>query len=99
VVLTNRASAPDLFLNELATAGALLVETPQLGRPYRLSPVPGVRRRLMRSTRYHLYYPVANDEITILAVWHDAEVPGRRYGRRSSGLSAPSSAVSASRAA
>jgi plasmid stabilization system protein ParE len=51
---TNRLSAPDLFLNELATAGELLAEAPQLGRPYRLSPVPGVRRLLMRSTRYHL---------------------------------------------
>jgi plasmid stabilization system protein ParE len=31
---TNRLSAPDLFLNELATAGELLAEAPQLGRPY-----------------------------------------------------------------
>jgi plasmid stabilization system protein ParE len=41
----------DLFQNELATVGALLAEAPQLGRPYRLSPVPSVRRLLMRSTR------------------------------------------------
>jgi plasmid stabilization system protein ParE len=67
---TNRPSAPDLFLNELASALELLAEAPMLGRPYRLSPVPGVRRLLIRATRYHLYYFVAKDEIAILAVWY-----------------------------
>lgn len=73
---TNRQAAPDLFLNELVSAIALLAEAPLLGRPYRLSPVPGVRRLLMRATRYHLYYVVATDEIAILAVWY-----GGRGGR------------------
>jgi plasmid stabilization system protein ParE len=66
----NRRSAPDLFLDELASAIELLAEAPLLGRPYRLSPVSGVRRLLLRATRYHLYYLVTNNEVAILAVWH-----------------------------
>jgi plasmid stabilization system protein ParE len=66
----NRSAAPDLFLDELAAAFEILSHEPQIGRVYRLSPVPGVRRILLKETRYHLYYVPGEDEVRVLAVWH-----------------------------
>jgi plasmid stabilization system protein ParE len=37
----NRFAAPDLFLDELTASFDILGHTPQIGRLYRQSPVPG----------------------------------------------------------
>ncbi len=66
----NRLAAPDLFLDELSESFELLSGAPQLGHLYRLSPVRGVRRLLLRGTRYHIYYAVVQNEVRVLAVWH-----------------------------
>ena len=54
----NRAASPDLFHDELSDAFDLVAEAPHLGRLYRRSPVPGIRRLVLRATRYHVYYSV-----------------------------------------
>lgn len=66
----NRTAALDLFLDELAECFEIIGHAPQIGRIYRHSPVPGVRRLLLRGTRYHVYYVPRTDEVTVLAVWH-----------------------------
>lgn len=52
----NRLAAPDLFLDELAGSFEIIGHTPQIGRVYRQSPVPGTRRILLKGSRYHVYY-------------------------------------------
>jgi plasmid stabilization system protein ParE len=52
----NRPAAPDLFLEELAAALALLVDAPGIGTPYAHRKIRGVRRLHLARTRYHLYY-------------------------------------------
>lgn len=66
----NRLAAPDLFLDELSESFDLLSGAPQIGRLYRQSPVKGVRRLLLRGTRYHIYYVTSLNEVRVLAVWH-----------------------------
>jgi hypothetical protein len=42
-----------------------------VGKPYRLQPaVPGLRRALLRATRYHVYYVPEPEAVFVLAVWH-----------------------------
>ena len=67
---TNRAAAPNLFADELAASFDIIANTPNIGRLYRLSPVPGTRRVLLKGTRYHVYYLPHGDDILVLAVWH-----------------------------
>ncbi len=66
----NRPAAPDLFLNELSDSFQLIAGAPQIGRLYRQSPVPHVRRLLLKKTRYHVYYVIVAGEVRVLAVWH-----------------------------
>jgi len=66
----NRTAAPDLFFDELATAFDMIAQTPNIGRPYRHPLVSGVRRILLKITRYHVYYVPYVDEVRVLAVWH-----------------------------
>ncbi|PYQ93269.1 MAG: hypothetical protein DMF95_35185 [Acidobacteria bacterium] len=66
----NRRASPDLFLDELSNAFEILARAPEIGRPYRRSPVHGTRRLLLRATRHHVYYVPGEHEVRILAVWH-----------------------------
>jgi plasmid stabilization system protein ParE len=77
----NRAMAPDLFVEEIAAAFALLAASPMIGRRYRNRAVRGVRRILMRATRYHVYYVPEASRIVVLAVW--GAVRGQRPRLRS----------------
>ncbi|MCK6460202.1 MAG: type II toxin-antitoxin system RelE/ParE family toxin [Planctomycetes bacterium] len=65
----HRPAAPGLFLDELAAAIELIGDMPLAGRRYGHGPVRGVRRILLRSTRYHVYYVVRRADALILAVW------------------------------
>lgn len=42
---------------------------PLAGKRYRHPNVTGVRRVLMRTTRYHVYYVVEETHVLVLAVW------------------------------
>ena len=66
---TERTAAPQLFSEELSAALAPLGTLPQAGRGYPLPTVPDVRRVLLRSSRYHVYYKIHEDAVIILAVW------------------------------
>jgi plasmid stabilization system protein ParE len=65
----HRLSAPRLFQEELAEAFSTLATSPRLGSPYRDSNVAGVRRLLLRATRYHLYYVYDGKVVIVLALW------------------------------
>jgi plasmid stabilization system protein ParE len=72
----NRCSGPDSFRDELATCFDVIGHTPQIGRLYRPSPVPGIRRILLKSGRYDVYYIAELDEVGCLrcacAAWRRA---------------------------
>jgi len=72
----HRTTAPSLFLDELETAFALIASAPNVGHPYRRSPVGGTRRILLTRSRYHVYYAPLDDELVILAVWHASRGSG-----------------------
>jgi plasmid stabilization system protein ParE len=58
-------------MDELARCLELLGEAPKIGKPYRRHPhLRGLRRTLLRATRYHVYYVADADAVAILAVWH-----------------------------
>jgi plasmid stabilization system protein ParE len=67
----HRSSAGDLVLQELESAIALLEASPDAGVRFQRTPVPGVRRLVMRRTRHHIYY--VHDEqhelVYVLAIW------------------------------
>ncbi len=65
----NRALAPDLFVEEFAAACELLGGAPRAGKRYEHPEVAGVRRVLMRATRYHVYYKEHEGAVLVLAVW------------------------------
>ncbi len=67
---TNRTASPDRFVDELAAAFEIIGHAPNIGRPYRRSPVPSTRRILLKAARYHVYYVTSANEVRVLAVWH-----------------------------
>ena len=77
----NRPAARGLFADELTEAMALLAASPGSGRRYRHEHVPGLRRIILRSTRYHLYYVVDDDLVTVLAVWSAVRGRGPKLPR------------------
>lgn len=75
----NRKASPRLFAEELAAAIALIEAWPLAGRSRRHPGVPGLRRVLMRATRYHVYYaPVGEECLSVLAVWSAVRGRGPR---------------------
>ena len=67
----NRPAAPDLFVRELVGAIDLLTRAPDVGRRYRRSGLPGLRRLLLPGSRYFVYYVHDSDknECIVMAVW------------------------------
>jgi plasmid stabilization system protein ParE len=74
----NRRAAPDLFRQELEEVVTLVASSPTLGRAADTNDddFPGVRRVLMRRTRYHVYYRVVGEVLEVLAIWHGARGEG-----------------------
>lgn len=69
MVDSERGAAPNLFLEELADALALLEIEAGVGvrQPNRM--IPGLRRYLLRATRYHLYFVHSDDAVVIVGIW------------------------------
>ena len=67
----NRPAAPNLFTHELAAAFALLSGAPLAGRRYSARSIPGLRRVMLPSSRYHVYYVYDGEhgEVNVLAIW------------------------------
>ncbi|MGA2450798.1 MAG: type II toxin-antitoxin system RelE/ParE family toxin [Polyangiaceae bacterium] len=72
----NRPASPDLFLAELESMLAATALMPALGAAIRGERVPGLRRVLLRRTKYHVYYRVSGETLEVLAVWHAARGAG-----------------------
>jgi plasmid stabilization system protein ParE len=74
----NRRFASDLFDDEFARALALLSRVPDIGRRYRRTRIPGLRRILLAGSRYHVYYvhDAKQQTLIVLAVW--SALRGRR---------------------
>ena len=49
---------------------------PTLGATVRGNRAVGLRRVLVRRTKYHVYYRVRGDVLEVLAVWHGARGVG-----------------------
>ena len=68
----NRPLATTLFADEYRAAVQLLIEVPEAGVVSPSHPGKNIRRLLLRSTKYHLYYryDAAKPELVILCVWN-----------------------------
>jgi len=66
---THRSAATQLFAQELASAFTDLAAMPSLGRHVKHREVKDLRRVLLRSTRYHVYYVATSQSVIVLAVW------------------------------
>ena len=66
----NRPASPDLFMSELRVGLGQIRRFPtvfaDLGDPR----MPGLRRLLMRKSRYYIYWTTQAEVVEILAVWH-----------------------------
>ena len=49
---------------------------PTLGATVRGERAPGLRRVLLRRTRYHVYYRARGEVLEVLAVWHASRGAG-----------------------
>lgn len=58
-----------LFEQEFASATETLAMHPGVGAPVRRRRVKGLRRFLLRATRYHVYYVATDRTVFVLAVW------------------------------
>ena len=67
--MEHRPLSPHLFREELAEGLALLADAPEVGRRYAHRGIPGLRRIVLRATRYHAYYVYDGRLVTVLSVW------------------------------
>ncbi len=67
----NRLEAPTLFLDEFEKAVSLLASVPDIGARFPRARVSGVRRLLLRRSRYYVYYvhDARRSAVHILAIW------------------------------
>lgn len=69
----NRNKAPQLFVDELEAAFAILRQSPLAGRAAKLQKFKSVRRLLLPKTRFFLYYEVrADGHVRIVSLWHQS---------------------------
>jgi plasmid stabilization system protein ParE len=79
----NRPRAPELLLEELRAARERLSEFPEAGVLVRRRGFSGLRRLVLRRTRYHLYYRYSpeHDEVWVVAIWAAMRRRGPRLKR------------------
>jgi hypothetical protein len=65
----NRGAAPNLFVEELADALSLLEMEAGVGVRCVHREIPGLRRYLLRSTRYHVYFVYSDDLVVVIGIW------------------------------
>jgi plasmid stabilization system protein ParE len=73
---TNRPDAPGAIRAELDDTLARIEAHPTIGEVVRHTHLRGVRCRLVRRIRYHVYYRVVGDDIEVLAFWHASRGSG-----------------------
>ncbi len=69
--VAHRQASPDLFLDELDQAIDLLSDLPDIGSPFKRTDRPGIRRLLLRRSKYWIYYfhDRRRSIVFILALW------------------------------
>lgn len=67
--VAHRGASSNLFLEELAHALGLLALEPGIGVGVAHRIIPGLRRYLLRSTRYHLYFVYSDDLVVVVGIW------------------------------
>jgi plasmid stabilization system protein ParE len=67
--IENRGAAPNLFLEELADALSLLGLEAGVGVRHPHRSIHGLRRYLLRSSRYHLYFVHSDELVVIVGIW------------------------------
>jgi plasmid stabilization system protein ParE len=73
----NRPASPNLFREELAAALERLEAAPLASRRYeREDQASGLRRLLLPRSRYFVYFEVADDYVSVLAIWHASRGKG-----------------------
>lgn len=67
----HRPSATNLLDTEIAAAYALLARMPEAGRRFPTRKRRGVRRLLLRRSKFHVYYIYfgRRNEVLVVAVW------------------------------
>jgi plasmid stabilization system protein ParE len=65
----NRTAAPDAFWNEFIEVAERLTEMPESGAPVRMRGEPGLRRILLPTSKYHVYYEITPRLIRVRSVW------------------------------
>ena len=65
----NRSAAPELFVQELSEALATLQAMPSAGCIAPHPELKELRRILLRTARYHVYYVTDDETVLVLAVW------------------------------
>ena len=73
-----RAGAPGVFTEELAASFERIATLPRSGSPYPVPTPAGVRRVLLRRSRYHVYYTIDDParRVVVRAVWHTSRGSG-----------------------
>ena len=68
----NRGGAPFLFSQEIERAFLALVTFPRAGERVIHPEIPELRRILLSSVEYHLYYAISDDDqaVEVLELWH-----------------------------
>jgi plasmid stabilization system protein ParE len=69
--LAHRPESPSLFLDELQACRDNLAANPEIGVRIRHRRIPGLRRLLLPSSRYHVYYVLrpSSGDVVVLALW------------------------------
>lgn len=65
----NRPVARDLFASEFDGDALSLSAAPRMGQPVEHPKITGLRRALLRATRFHVYYRVRAGEVEVVAAW------------------------------
>jgi len=71
---------PEILAKDLQEALDLLSAFPGIGSPYKLSPLPGVRRLYLERLMSHLYYTADDRELIVRALWHARRGSGPDLG-------------------
>jgi len=77
---SERPQAPDLFIEELAEAFEMVRHFAGAGQRVPHGGVSGVRRVLLRASRFHVYYVEAAEHVEVLAVWSAVRGRGPSLG-------------------
>lgn len=79
--LANRGNS-NLFVEELAEAFQQLCLSPGIGTPFPNRWIPDLRRYLLRTARYHVYYVYSDTRVVVVSVWGAVRKKPPGFARR-----------------